>query len=94
MTAPRLVTLALLALLLMAQAGLWLGDAGLPRVAVLRAQLDQQLARNAAMVATNQRMAAEVDDLRTGLEMIEDRARRDLGLIKPDEIFVQVAPRR
>ena len=39
MTAPRLVTLALLALLLMAQAGLWLGDAGLPRVAVLRAQL-------------------------------------------------------
>ena len=42
----------------------------------------------------NQRLQAEVDDLRNGLEMVEDRARSELGMVKPDEIFVQLTARR
>ena len=49
---------------------------------------------NAELAQSNQRLAAEVDDLRQGLEMVEERARADLGMVKPDEILVQYAPRR
>jgi cell division protein FtsB len=42
----------------------------------------------------NQRMAAEVLDLKAGLEMIEEKARSELGMVRPDEVFVQVAPGR
>ncbi|NTV03671.1 septation ring formation regulator EzrA [bacterium] len=90
----RFVTVALLLLLAGVQAGLWLGDGGLPTVMRLRAQLDTQLQANAAQRLANQRLSAEVDDLRQGLEMVEERARADLGMVKPDEILVQYAPRR
>jgi cell division protein FtsB len=39
-------------------------------------------------------LAAEVGDLKEGLEMVEEKARFELGMIKPDEIYVQVTPRR
>ena len=90
----RFVTVALLLLLASVQAGLWLGDGGLPTVMRLQAQLDRQLQANAAQRVANQRLSAEVDDLRQGLEMVEERARADLGMVKPDEILVQYAPRR
>lgn len=90
----RFVTIALLLLLASVQAGLWLGDGGLPTVMRLQAQLDGKLQANAAQRQANQRLAAEVDDLRQGLEMVEERARADLGMVKPDEILVQYAPRR
>ncbi|MDO8377017.1 MAG: septum formation initiator family protein [Aquabacterium sp.] len=90
----RFVTVALLLLLASVQAGLWLGDGGLPTVMRLRAQLDGQLQANAAQRLANQRLSAEVDDLRQGLEMVEERARADLGMVKPDEILVQYAPGR
>ena len=90
----RFVTVALLLLLAGVQAGLWLGNGGLPTVMRLRAQLDGQLQANAAQRLANQRLSAEVDDLRQGLEMVEERARADLGMVKPDEILVQYAPRR
>ncbi|MDO9285758.1 MAG: septum formation initiator family protein [Aquabacterium sp.] len=90
----RFVTVALLLLLAGVQAELWLGDGGLPTVMRLQAQLDGQLKTNAALRLANQRLTAEVDDLRQGLEMVEERARADLGMVKPDEILVQYAPRR
>ena len=92
MALPRLSTVLLLLLLAVAQGQLWLGEGGLPQVMRLQAQLDAQKQRNEAQRAANQRLVAEVDDLRQGLEMVEERARADLGMVKPDEILVQYAP--
>jgi cell division protein FtsB len=90
----RLLTLALAALLVMVQAELWLGKSGVPRVTELQARLDEQQAANAAAARRNQQLDAEVRDLKEGLEMVEEKARLELGMVKPDEILVQFAPRR
>ena len=89
----RLISLGLLALLVLVQASLWLGSAGVAHVAGLRKQLQAQLARNAGLHASNDRLAAEVEDLKQGLEMVEDKARSELGMVKPDEILVQYTKR-
>jgi cell division protein FtsB len=69
---------------------LWLGDGGikeyretLGRIDDLRTEGENRRARNAAI-------AADVADLRDGTDAIEERARHDLGLVKPGETFVQV----
>lgn len=86
----RIVTLLLLLLLALVQGELWLGSGGLPYARRLQGQLDAQLKQNDAQRQRNQRLQAEVDDLRQGLEMVEDRARGELGMVKPDEVFVQI----
>ena len=90
----RFVTIALLLLLAAVQGELWLGDGGIPAVLRQQAKLDAKQQANAELSRANQRLAAEVEDLRQGLEMVEERARGDLGMVKPDEILVQYAPRR
>jgi cell division protein FtsB len=89
----RLGTLALLAVLGLVQAELWFGDGGAPATHRLSDQLDVQLQRNEFQRRTNARLGAEVDDLRSGLEMVEDRARSELGMVRPDEIYVQLTRR-
>lgn len=84
----------LLALLLVVHAQLWFGSNGMGRVVSLGAQLRAQQAENEAARSRNERLSAEVRDLKEGLEMVEEKARFELGMIKPDEIYVQVAPRR
>ena len=95
MIAPvtRALGFALAALLVLVQADLWFGKGGIPRNLQLNAQLDRQRALNDAARARNEQLAAEVRDLREGLEMVEEKARSDLGMVKPDEILVQIAPR-
>ena len=90
----RTVTIALLLLLAGVQGQLWLGDGGLPEVMRLRTELAVKQQANVELRQANQRLVAEVEDLRQGLEMVEERARADLGMVKPDEILVQYAPRR
>jgi cell division protein FtsB len=91
----RLVTLALVALLLLVHAELWLGKGGVPRVMDLESKLATQKAANAAAHTRNDQLTAEVSDLKEGLEMVEEKARFELGMVKPDEIYVQLsAPRR
>jgi cell division protein FtsB len=90
----RLLTVVLAALLVLVQAELWLGKSGVPRVMELQARLDEQQAANAAAARRNQQLDAEVRDLKEGLEMVEEKARLELGMVKPDEILVQFAPRR
>jgi cell division protein FtsB len=84
-------TLALLALLLFVQAQLWLGSSGKPYTMRLQLELDKQTALNDQSRTRNEQLVAEVRDLREGLEMVEERARWELGMVKPDEILVQVA---
>jgi cell division protein FtsB len=90
----RWVTLALAALLVAVLANLWLGKGSLPYVWTLQSQLDLQLATNSAARERNARVVAEVNDLKEGLEMVEDKARSELGMLKPDEILVQLTKRR
>ncbi|MEK8048896.1 cell division protein FtsB [Ideonella sp. DXS22W] len=90
----RFVTLALVALLAVVQYSLWLGDGGLRHVAAKQRELDGKLRANAERQRTNERLLAEVDDLRQGLEMVEERARSELGMVKPDEVFVQYLAKR
>ena len=90
----RWITLALAALLVLVQAELWFGKGGVPRMVELSAKLEAQKLRNEAAKRRNEQLLAEVNDLKEGLEMVEEKARFELGMIKPDEIFVQLSPTR
>jgi len=86
----RLLLLLLALLTATIQYPLWWGKGGWLRVAELRAHTAQQRKTNAELLARNHALAAEVQSLQTGKEAIEERARRELGLIRTDEIFVQL----
>ena len=83
--------LILVTLLVILHAQLWLGRGSIPRVARLQAQLQAQLQANQQTLRINHQLQAEVRDLKEGLEMIEEKARMELGMIKPDEIYVQIS---
>ena len=86
----RWTTVALAAGLLLVQADLWFGKGNMPYVMSLRKQVDAQRTANVGARERNARVAAEVSDLKEGLEMVEEKARSELGMVKPDEILVQV----
>jgi len=90
----RYVSVALIALLALVQAELWFGKGGVPRMLDLSAKLQGQQAANDTAKARNAQLDAEVRDLKEGLEMVEERARFELGMLRPDEIYVQVARAR
>ena len=87
----RLIPALLAALLLVLHAQLWLGRGSVPQVAGLKRELAGQQQANADARQRNDRLASEVRDLQEGLDMVEELARQDLGMVKPDEIFVQIA---
>ncbi|MEN9770758.1 MAG: hypothetical protein RLZZ180_2388 [Pseudomonadota bacterium] len=85
----RTLTIVLLGLLLILQAQLWFGRGSIPDVSQMRVRLDEAKARNLSAQTENDRLAAEVRDLKEGLEIVEEKARGELGMVKPNEIFVQ-----
>ena len=87
----RWVTIALAVLLLLVHADLWLGRGSLPQVWKLQRDLAAQQQTNERARERNARVTAEVTDLKEGLEMVEDKARSELGMLKPDEVLVQVS---
>jgi cell division protein FtsB len=87
----RVVPALLIALLVIVHAQLWIGRGSLPSVSEMQRRLSEQTLKNAQAQADNERLAAEVKDLREGLEMVEEKARQELGMVKPNEIFVQIA---
>ncbi|WP_295882782.1 cell division protein FtsB [uncultured Thiohalocapsa sp.] len=86
----RWVILGLLLLLGLLQYRLWVGDGSLAELHALRAQIDEYRQELERLEARNLALAAEVEDLRSGLEAIEDRARSELGMIQRGEVFLQV----
>jgi cell division protein FtsB len=90
----RWATLVMAGLLAMVQADLWFGKGNMPYVMSLQRQLSEQKAANDQARERNLRVAAEVSDLKEGLEMVEDKARSELGMVKPNEILVQVTAHR
>ena len=83
-----LIPLLLLALGVL-QFRLWVGDGGLAELHSLRAQIADYRAELERLQARNSALAAEVQDLKTGLAAIEDRARSELGMIQRGEVFLQ-----
>ena len=86
--------LILTALRVVVQGDLWFGKGNLPYVMGLQKQLEAQRVANAAARERNGRVAAEVSDLKEGLEMVEEKARTELGMVRPDEILVQVTAKK
>ncbi len=86
--------LILAALLVVVQGDLWFGKGNMPYVMGLQKQLDAQRLANAQARERNARVAAEVNDLKEGLEMVEETARAELGMLRPDEILVQVTAKK
>lgn len=89
-----LATLGLLGLIALAQGSLWFGKGSVPYVVGMQKQVREQLATNEAARQRNARLAAEVGDLREGLEMVEETARRELGMVREHEVLVQYTQRR
>ena len=75
----RLVPVVLLALLAVLHAQLWLGRGSIPRVQEMQRQLDEQIAANDRARQANERLNSEVHDLKEGLDMVEEKARSELG---------------
>ncbi len=86
----RPLALALLALLLALQWRLWEGEGGRQEVEALRVTVEKQRKENAALQVRNEALSAEVEDLRAGEAAIEERARAELGMIKPGEVFYRI----
>jgi cell division protein FtsB len=82
--------LALLLMLAALQAKLWLGDGGLPDARALRQNVEQQRAENKKLQERNDALSAEVEDLKSGEAAVEERARSELGMVKPGETFYRV----
>lgn len=89
----RIVLLVLVVLLAWLQYRLWFGNGGAREVAALQQQVEQQSRQNAGLRERNDALAAEVADLKSGEAAIEERARSELGMIKPGETFYRVVER-
>ena len=77
-------------LLVLFHAQLWMGRGSIPNVREMQQRLDEQRAKNTLAQASNDLLAAEIKDLQEGLEMVEEKARSELGMVKPNEMFVQI----
>lgn len=88
----RLIFLTLLVLFALIQYPLWFGQGGWLAVWDLQSKVAEQQDVNEGLKARNQAMEAEVEDLRTGTQASEERARRELGLMQEREVFIQVLP--
>jgi cell division protein FtsB len=90
----RIVLLLLVALLAWLQWRLWFGNGGQRQVEALRAQVAAQARENEGLKQRNDALAAEVRDLKSGEAAVEERARSELGMIKPGETFYRVVDDR
>ena len=86
----RFTLIILIALLALFHTQLWEGRGSIPNVRLMEQRLDEQLKNNAQSQLQNNQLAAEVRDLKEGLDMVEEKARQELGMVKPNEIFVQI----
>ena len=86
----RLLPAALIALLLILQGQIWLGKGSVPSVIELEYKIQEQNELNAKAKRINGQLNSEVNDLKEGLNTVEERARHELGMVKANEIFVQI----
>jgi len=78
------------ALIVLIQIPLWFGKGGWLRAWQVEDMVVQEKAKNSQLEVRNSGLAAEVKDLKTGTDAVEERARYELGMVKKDEVFFQV----
>ncbi len=86
----RFLPAVLIALLLILQGQIWLGNGGVPTVIELENKIKEQNELNAKAKRITGQLSSEVNDLKEGLNAVEERARHELGMVKSNEIFVQI----
>ncbi len=86
----RKLAMVLAAMLVLIQYPLWLGKGGWFKVWETDRQIVAQRLANDRLAQRNAGLEAEVRDLREGRVAIEEHARYDLGMVRSDEIFVQI----
>ncbi len=86
----KLLSISLVALLALIQYPLWLGKGGWLRVWELDRQLVKQHSANHVLANRNTSLEAEVRDLQEGRQAVEERARYELGMVRKNEIFIQI----
>lgn len=87
----RWLPLVLLGLLVVLHGQLWYGRGSIQNVGALTAELAAKQAANESARLANERLAAEVRDLQEGMDIIEEKARFELGMVRPNEILVQIS---
>ncbi len=90
MNLVKIATYVLLVILILLQYPLWFGDGGVIAVWRLNRGIAAQQKENAQLKDRNQTLEAQVNDLKQGLEVIEGRARSELGMVKKGETFYQI----
>ncbi len=83
----RLIVVALCFILMGLQYKLWLGGDSLPKWFQAEKKLSQRAAENQQLAARNRALEADVAELKTGEQALEERARYELGMIKEDETY-------
>jgi cell division protein FtsB len=88
----RWLALAFVLLIAALQYPMWLGKGGWLQVRELGRSIGKQQEANVRLKARNDALDADVRDLKTGFEAIEERARSELGMVRQDEVFFQLQP--
>lgn len=86
----RILAVVLAACVVFLQWPLWIGKGSWLKVWQIESQLAEQKGQNAKLQARNDALDAEVRDLKTGSDAIEERARNELGMVRQDEVFFQI----
>ncbi|WP_198969471.1 FtsB family cell division protein [Xylophilus sp. ASV27] len=87
----RVVPIVLIAVLALLHSQLWFGRGSVPDVKQMQRRIEALKESNAQAQRVNERLTSEVEDLKAGLDMVEEKARSELGMVKPNEILVQIA---
>ena len=88
----RSLLFILLVVLIALQTKMWFGEGGYRDVKRLAERVEEQARENETLAQRNRELQAEVEDLRQGLQAVEERARSELGMVKDSERFYQVVP--
>jgi len=88
----RMVTALLALFLILLQYRLWFGKNSVPDYVALKQEVHRQQEDNEQLKQRNKLLYAEIDDLKVGVEAIEERARNELGMIKQGETFYRIIP--
>ncbi len=88
----KILLTILILILFVLQYKLWFGDGSLSEVVQLSRELEIQKSKLRELEARNKILEAQVLDLQNGLDAFEEKARNDLGMIKPGETFIQLIP--
>ena len=83
----KMVISVLTLMLLFLQLQLWIGEGSLSELISTREQIERQQKENERLYRRNRLLAAEVVELQNGLEIVEEQARLDLGMVRKDETF-------